>query len=151
MLAFLNAVAAAVVPLPAAWMALLTAATNVSVSVTPASKRKLDARLDPPVLPTSVHCVGGGAGPTGLQARRRVVALGVFDDADHEVALAVLEGVVGGTGIDLRLAIAPAPAAEIEVPVQRIGRRARRSVELIAPHQLPAAGDLCRRSCAGQP
>ncbi len=76
--------------------------------------------------------------------------MGVFDGADHQIAIAVLEGVVRGTGIDFQFTIAPAPASEIEVPLRFVGRCARRAVELIAPHKLPAAGGLCRRGRGDQ-
>src|ERR1019366_9216291 len=59
------------------------------------AERKLDARFDSAVLPAPVGGVRRGARRTGLQARRGVPALSVFEGADRQVAVAVLEGGIG--------------------------------------------------------
>jgi len=115
-------------------------------------ERKLDARFDSPVLPVVI----GGHGAVGsrfaaLQATGRVVSLRVFENADHQIPVAVLENIVGGEGVLLQFSVTPAAVVpDVVVPFRRVGRRTRRAVEFVAPDKLPAAGGLRRRNRAGE-
>ena len=109
------------------------------------AKRKLDSGFHQAILPAQIRGVRGSAGAAGLQARGCVIAAGIADGADHQVAVAILKSVVGGVGVSFGFAVAPTPAAQIVVPLGGIGRSARRAVKLIAPHELPAGGGRLRR------
>ncbi len=114
---------------------------------------KLDSGFDQAVCPAQIGGALGSAG-AGLQARGCVIAAGIADGADHQVAVAVLKCVVGGAGVVFEFAVSPAirvAVAGIVVPVVGIRRGARRPVELIAPHELPAgSGGLGRRRKRGK-
>jgi hypothetical protein len=89
------------------------------------AERELDAGLDPAELPAQVGGMRRSARTPGLKPRRSEFAGGVANRANDEMPLAVLKNVLGRVCVDLRFAIAPATAAEIVIPLERIGRRAR--------------------------
>src|ERR1022692_2832470 len=110
---------------------------------------KLDAGLDPAVLPAQIGGLRGGSRRAGLQAGRGVIAAGIADGANHQIALAVLKDVVRRVGVGLRFTIAPATPAQVVVPLRSVRLRAGGPVELVAPKELP--GGLRRgRSCGEQ-
>src|SRR5216684_5129361 len=113
------------------------------------AERKLDSGLNPAVLPTQISRVRGSARTAGLKTGRRVSPGGVPDGPDHKIAMAILKDIVRGVGVDFGLAVAPAPASEIEVPLGRVGRGASRVVELLAPDELPV-GRLSRHHEGGE-
>ena len=109
------------------------------------AKRDLETGFNPPV------------GKLGLvprdESRRGILARPIVADErtigflgrDHQVALAIGGRVLGAAGIVLQLGVAPAgvgidrAVADLVRPVGRVGGGARRIIELVAPHQAPAA------------
>src|ERR1051326_7032027 len=85
--------------------------------------------------------VGEPREPLRLQPRRRVLRARIRDRLNHQAPLAIDEHVVRRVGVILQLLVAPAvlPAAEVVGPLRAIRRTSRRPVELIAPNQPPGA------------
>ena len=79
---------------------------------------------------------------SGLQTRGCVVAVGITDRLDDQVAVAILVNIVGRIGIGFGLAVTPSAAAEIVIPIGGIRRAAGRPIELVVPDEFPAAGGL---------
>src|ERR1035441_418459 len=106
------------------------------------TKWNLDAGDDHPVLPIAVGGMRRGSRTSALQTRGGVVAGTVANRANDQIAVAILEGILRRIGIGFGLAVSPSAAAQIVIPLGGIGRTSGRSVEFVAPYELPTAGGL---------
>ena len=114
------------------------------------ARRHLDARLDAPIGEFGLvlgNQSRGGELTRSVVARQRTVRL---SRRDRKLAFAVGRGVLCIVGVVLELAVAPAgnsvrrAVADLVSPVARVGPSARRTVELVAPHQTPGIGTRVR-------